>query len=484
MSVGDDFLIYKNVIFLKNDHIDKVPAILERIESISPDCGSVYNKCGVYDTCVSYTVMKFKKTAGITPETLNEHADELMGYLVAVVDHNRELTEIYDVCVAKKSRKQGAARELLEAITVKTIYPRMWLGIMLDNPNWDSVIKLYARAGFRHPLIYEKTPFGWDIGTSVVGLIYYDPSVKGVELIPSDPNIVIRDATELRERYLRETEKCTTNIVMSSQLALYLYTYLDKDREYGGEIVISEYKDNHAILAVNTEKIYEGESPPNFVVNVPYNNITFHTHPRLCYIEHQCYIGWPSGMDMGYVVMGYVAEQNPLFIHFVVTAEGIYSVRLTTDFQNILRKLGNDCISYIVQRLVQRFTEIEQERKAENDPEVLDVLIESNDSSLLFYETEKKAWLKQRYMEFTKHYSFRNLVEDTMTKYPVTETELGSCARITNKDFKLFIVELASWEFMLLDEHGDPRDHVVGQFIHVGECPIEVTSLAPDKIIQ
>ena len=476
----EEFIVYKDVIFMDNKYMYKFPLILNKLRSIAPDCGSVYNICGIYPTCpLSYTVMKFVTTSGLNFNNLDNFSSNLMGYLVAVVNNDIKLTEIYDVCTSKDFRRKGVAKSLLEAITVNTIYSQMWLGIMLDNPLWDSIIKLYITYGFRNPVISILTPSGMNIGMGVLALTYYKPDVPGLDLIPSIPKDIIRDSNKLRERYQEATLNCITKIALSFELANYLKQFLYKDKEYGGEMFISHYEGEYAILTLNPNSIIEGSPAPNYVVQLPFTTMTFHTHPEICYIHHNCYIGWPSGQDMGYVVSGYLANPNPLYIHFVITEEGIYSIYLTEDFQRILKLLGEFCISGIITHIIEKFRLVEYQRTTYTNLDLQKVLYETQDPSYLFVENDKRIDTKKKYLQLVNDYSFRDLKRDTISSDPTQEEGFNICSNIIEDNFNLFVVNLISWD--QITQKADK--YTIGEFKYLGKCPISTGETSNNQIV-
>src|SRR5208282_6504814 len=89
---------------------------------------------------------------------LKDHTNKIIGYLVAVVFD--DMNEIYDVCVANKARKHGAGKSMIKSIISNASRPKMWLGIDINNPLWDAVLKLYISNGFLDPTPGNTTPHG------------------------------------------------------------------------------------------------------------------------------------------------------------------------------------------------------------------------------------------------------------------------------------------------------------------------------------
>lgn len=105
---------------------------------------------------------------------------------------------------------------------------------------------------------------------------------------------------------------------------------LKEKHEVGG---ILTFKNNVSQEISNISKGNKSE------VLVPRGEYNFHTHPKFCYTDENAILGWPSGEDLREAIK---FSLNGTRAHFVITLEGIYTIRVNPKIINILKKLSNE----------------------------------------------------------------------------------------------------------------------------------------------
>lgn len=388
-----------NVLFIRSDQLNRLPLTAQRIYEISKSCGSgIKNTCFPYPNgCLSYIVVYFdelpSKSAG---ELVTKYYSKIMGYLAAVVFV--DMTEIYDVCVSKNSRGKGVAKSLMRSIIKNRPSPKLWLGIDINNPMWNAVLKLYASHGFSNPKLSNTTPHNKTVDIKFVGLTWE----KSNSLKADDVNKTIVDSNIHRNYALKK--KCKTVLIVSRTLLLKIRDeYMNQKKEYAGVLRLVCYdKKSRGVLGLQKSSIIFG-SEKNFSVSLPLGTYYahFHTHPNICYTKFGCYIGWPSGADMAVCFLDYINRGT--LINMVVSREGLYIISLTPAFQSIAQLLRNKetCAQTIALAIKTRFMysgefgEVVRKKKLDTLSEVKDQLEKYYKSVTTYSLSEMIAEIKE-----------------------------------------------------------------------------------------
>lgn len=231
------------------------------------------------------------------------------------------------------------------------------------------------------------------------------------------------------------------------------------DNEVGGTLHIYAYDDqDRAIIRFNPIDFVLGEATS---VNVPFETISFHTHPDLCYRTLGCYIAWPSSSDMVYLLSSYFSGK-PTLLHVVSTAEGVWVMQLTPIFQRILFYLyttdNPSCIQTIMNIVLDKFTKLHDMRQVNIVPPLL----------------RPKA--KKDYETLVKIITLKDLFE----LYP----DLAStCSGAIIEDGQLYSITLASWDQILsLGGDMDITIEYIPALKYAITLPITYGKAAYDKI--
>jgi hypothetical protein len=197
------------------------------------------------------------------------------------------------------------------------------------------------------------------------------------------------------------------------------------DREVGGVLRVFAYDDeDKAIIRFNPQELIIGEAAE---VPIPFDTLSFHTHPDLCYRTLGCYIGWPSSQDMIFLLQSYFSAR-PTLLHLVSTAEGIWAMQLTPVFQRILSYLRvtnrEPCIQTIINLVLDKFTKLHDMRQLNVVPPLL------------------RAKFKRDYETLVKIITLTDLFE----MYPDLKSV---CAGAMIEDGQLYSIVLTPWDQIL-----------------------------------
>ena len=223
---------------------------------------------------------------------------------------------------------------------------------------------------------------------------------------------------------------CKLKAFFPKTLANTLISYLSKPTEVGGKICITRYAQDSegadiAVLGFNTSELVPGNKDL-FTVNIPPDKVaplSFHTHPDVCYTSYGCFLGWPSGPDIAFVVSNYLQNRDVL-AHFVISSEGIWVIHLRPQFQMLLYELKNQystqqCQEKLVDFIKRSFIFLEGQRRYE--------MISPADRA----ETRKK------FIDTSKNLK--------ISDYKGTEVAL-MCSPYVREDALLFDIDLIKWK--------------------------------------
>lgn len=282
--------------------------------------------------------------------------------------NDNNIISIYNVCITKHDTK-GYGKVLFAVImtylelTYRNIDPILWLGIKIDNIEFNKICNLYTSFGFAEPFITDIDPFGTYIGFPVLSLSKKLSYYVNVE---ASTNMVFNKAVYMKDNYL---SKSVANFnIMFDKTCLFkmrLFPYLTiggitpinpssspsaNHREYSGTLIIinNSYENNSLLCNLSFEtfgtnlpiKYTEGGTESVFT---KYDSYTFHTHPIALYTEYNCSIGTPSGADLSVFLGGLLPYMNVNDLnsyesssmtqsHFVISVEGIYCISFHPDF--------------------------------------------------------------------------------------------------------------------------------------------------------
>ena len=304
-----------------------------------------------------------------------EHFDTIinntLGFCIinAQTINDNYIISIYDVCIPKP-KSTGYGKVLFAVImtylelTYGATDPILWLGIKIDNIEFNKLCNLYTSFGFAEPFITYRDPFGTDIGFPVLSLSKKLSYYVNVE---SSTNIVFNKAVYMKDNFLSKSvanfnimfdKTCLFKMRLFPYLTIGGITPLEPDwspikqhREYSGNlIIINNSYENKSLLCNLSFETIGNNSNINFIegttgtVPLVHNSYTYHTHPIALYAEYNCSIGTPSGGDLSAFFRGLLPYMNIndglnsyerssiSHSHFVIAVEGIYCISLHPGF--------------------------------------------------------------------------------------------------------------------------------------------------------
>ncbi len=493
-----NYIVYKNVVLLDNNHLASYPLVQQRLRELASDCDSQYHTCGVYykDKCPnSITVMSLGRVdALLAGEHLDSQANIITGYLIGVFSVGSDSIELYDMCIDKRVRGQPIAKTLLEAVIDmqhKLSLPesRIWTSIDVENPDFERLLRVVSQVGFRSPAFYRETPTALDIKFSypIIGFIYH-PSQK-----LTDPEAVYVETMALKNTLRNE---CLVQLSISSDLAQHLFKYTLKQVEYTGELFVSGYHNGVGVLAADKDKIFKGDPAPKYTAYISPNTLSFHTHPAICNTSFKCYVIRPTVDDLILAITGYIAVRNPMYLHLVVTTKGIYFIGLTLRFQNELLALSNDEKENVVRKIRAVFIPTQLPVQPVVQPVVLTAPPYEGEDEDYFGPPESPSQPPpsqppQQSISSSSQSELSYASDDLLFYNPlVPETEEEFMNRVLTltydnvmgekegeeRDYKLFNIDFIAKDVF-------DSETLIGHFAYYGKCPIDVTHIPASRIV-
>ena len=297
-------------------------------------------------------------------ETFNNF-DNILGHVI--LDYSllqtKNIIGIFNVCL-EKTEKTGYGSIMFNLVLTYLelkypleINPILWLGILVDNVEFDKISYIYTSAGFELPFITLKTPFGiypFEIVSLVKNLRNF---------IADELSSVISYHKTLSMRYKYVSKRTNPDFIYTFSFKFdksfmhkaRLLPYLDIKgeisgassdpnlelfREYGGSLKIynSEIVNSDIIYKLSFETVIAGNIDltvgETLSVRIPDTSFTYHTHPIGGYRFLNILIAPPSGPDMfSFMLDAFNQNQTqiPTLNHMVITLEGIYITSLHSD---------------------------------------------------------------------------------------------------------------------------------------------------------
>jgi hypothetical protein len=442
---------------LKIKYINAKPEDAERLKNINP--------CQVYGECsFSYILILY-----------NPKTRDYLGHAVVIVFD--EFIELYDVIAVDKGK--GYGKFIMDFIVKETKKEFIWLGVMVNNPDYKQAISLYSKYNFCYPHIGNTTQGQLTIdGSQFVSLLH----IKNCDFCFNKKDYILNYFDNI---------KCFKRYTIQPKILKKLYELLDDSHENGGHFQVASVTiDDIDIDMVtskpeefNIEKIissfkgsiirgqiqsFSPNQPRYHTVTVPPSEIMFHTHPTSCYKDFNCYIGWPSGGDFQVIITYY----NKSRMHLVVTCEGIYIINVTTFLKEFIDDLKKNPMYYdihniIIKMIFYTFTKIENRRFYNIDASIIELELKSylDDSEKqelkLFKDIKSLISTKQPFnhfldlrinwfLQFVNNYSLHQLIDDNITNnsvfihlQPLLESIIKTKPYV--KNLKLFNISFEPW---------------------------------------
>lgn len=313
--------------------------------------------------------------------------DDSLGHCYFTWDTEQKICGIWDVCL-HKTKGKGLGSKLMEPIldSLLTHLPddiMLWLGIDMRNNYFYKVASLYAKFGFKSPLIADTDPFGnnWSetlpysfismkrnndyidpvdikresvlthikyIRTNFININNYGDKIRDIENDNGDDIIMndINPSCTLNMRFNKSFAKWLKRLPLSASSLNENGTITQK--EISSSFFLDNPKENSEgkiIWEIIRDKKVDKNFGEEEGVIVQHSRYNFHTHPREAYLSHNVKIGYPSGEDyLAFLKYSLYNEIKTIF-HCVITVEGIYTISIAEywiqNFEN-LQKLVLD----------------------------------------------------------------------------------------------------------------------------------------------
>ena len=292
--------------------------------------------------------------------------DQILGHVIVQDHKDKKILGIFDVCLHHFGKTgYGTVLFTVALYCIDFHYYgqeyTIWLGVRLDNTQFEKVTYMYISSGFENPIITN---------TDLVGITYpfdFLLLTKPVKKFISDErktDVVYDRAIDMYMNYQRGVqEKYPTcsfafEFDKSAIMKLRLFPYLGLEgykgihhkhlqKEFAGKfkIVNSRKTDSTSsskskiVYKLSLETLAENEHI-KFITgneeNVIYANdiYTFHTHPVGLYVKHKVIIATPSSPDFA----AFIGFKESRF-HLVCAVEGIYIISLSKNALNKYKSL-------------------------------------------------------------------------------------------------------------------------------------------------
>ena len=373
------------VVYIHSSLFKNMPNTIGTVGLIHGDnCGSYLSNLCQQDPC-NTTLALFLNVGPkvmITPRDIEDKLHKnILGFLT--VELYNDYAEIYNVCTSKRARGKGVMKSVFKSFLNDVPKDHIWLGIDMRNPMRDAVLHLYLSVGFDVMGIQRITPTGSFPSFPFISMVYHkaNPIIRDKEKV----FVLETDTKRVISQFEKSDGACKIFTYIQPELIQNIRDrYIHKNVEHGGIMGIKKVGDRKYKLGLAA--VTKG-SRDRFQVVIPTHYINWHTHPFVCYTKNLCYIGWPSGADMGLLVRNYT---NGLLAHVLFANEGVYFLQLSPDMMVFLQAMTIDCIDAFTTLIKYFFADLENYRNIKYDPERLRCMDKINDVSCLTYDNEQK----------------------------------------------------------------------------------------------
>jgi hypothetical protein len=298
--------------------------------------------------------------------------DQILGHVIVQDNKEKKILGIFDVCL-HHFEKTGYGTVLFTVALYCIDFHyygqeyTIWLGVRLDNAQFEKVAYIYISSGFENPMITDK---------DLIGITYpYDILLltKPVKKFISDErktDVVFNKAMDMYANYHRSLKEkyATCSLAFefdkSAIMKLRLFPYLGLEgykgihhkhlqKEFAGKFKIvnsrtyASSNQKKIVYKLSLETLAENEHIKYITGNEEsvlhaQDIYTFHTHPVGLYVKYKLMIGTPSGPDFA----AFIGFKESRF-HIVCAVEGIYIISLAKEALHKSLTLANITIDMI-----------------------------------------------------------------------------------------------------------------------------------------
>jgi len=301
-------------------------------------------------------IMKYNVASDIEeyPEYLKDSKilQQILGHATVHVNLEKRIAGIFDVCL-HDLKKSGYGSVIMSLVlsciehNFKNVIDTIFLGILLENVQFEKVSYLYTSVGFQDPLITDTDMLGQKYPYELMFL------TKNIHHYMNDEARIERNYHLLMDVYSNYKAKRTCSLFFQFDKSviyrarLFPYIGLDgikgftqpkeKFREHAGAftIVNSKREGDQTIFKLGLETIAEngglkyitGQEEEVAYVESLY---CFHTHPVNAYLKYGWILATPSSPDFRAFFVR--AIKGISYFHTVITVEGIYILSFSEAF--------------------------------------------------------------------------------------------------------------------------------------------------------
>jgi hypothetical protein len=449
------------IVIISNNDIFTYIQIQQRLVALSSECGMPLSLTPMYPGKEYYIVMYVESTPeletlekSLTPESKSKvynyievKPDMIKAFLLLfTIDDGYE---IYNVCTGIQDRRRGYMSMILNNLST---IDNIWLCIDFDNPNFDTVIKFYVKHGFNNPYRTNKSAAYADMGREVLGL------VKSTKITPLPDQDAINVGTNIKNNYYIELVESNKFMYIPPNVIDPLFDLLSRDIEVAGGLKVDQYVTNpynpsdkatYAQLGIDQSQIYYGSGKN---VACPDSTITFHTHPTLLYASEPIFLAFPTTTDLKAVLTHIDCKKYPSPLHYVITAEGVYTMVPSTVLEMAYLTWTDDCKEFIFNSI----------------PEYTMSFLEYQDFSFMSIEDRLSMFVKGnikevvnksvlKYLNLVNQFTFKMAIEVLKNSDDLSElAKMISCVESIKKlpgldninvmNTPLFYINLYTWE--------------------------------------
>ncbi len=216
------------------------------------------------------------------------------------------------------------------------MYRYVWIAMSPSLKIFEGVAKfLVIENRFESPKITDETYTGEPLNENVLSF-----TLDKEELVskPDDYD----EAVRIRDSYLITKKTCMFLVHVPEKVLVAIRdSYVNRPTEYAGSFVIKSYdlvkRDGRYIPLATLEYLRSSETQGTTVSVVPPSGMfNFHVHPLINYRNNNMMLDSPSPADLRGIVGLYAQD---LIAHFVISVEGVYTVRITSEFSSYLKQM-------------------------------------------------------------------------------------------------------------------------------------------------
>lgn len=271
-----------------------------------------------------------------------QFVDSISGHAYLIYNKKKRICEIMDM---ERDVLSFVLENVLSSIPNNVT---LWIGVSLDSPRLDILLKRYISANFHDPYICKVSPLGFEFSGYGLCMIRQNDIID---------NNAVNDVKYVLSQFLaKENGDCNLYARLSDKSIQYLRQLSKMGSTINPNGVITQKEVAGILLAgkvdadltyhleVDRDSIVSGKEEGVEIIKGLYN---FHSHPQEAYERHNVKLGWPSCQDyigfMGSLIM------YGTILHIVVSLEGFYVISLSNYWFNNKKKLGVKIFKFILQ---------------------------------------------------------------------------------------------------------------------------------------